>query len=414
MYFVSTLRCLVPNSYRILWQFISEKYSSAKERVFMLVLTIYQSYHKISYKIFKLFNKKHSLQRRGKISWNDTNTGSWVIYNAQNKQLQNQPFKLPVNSNGAVDYSKIVTDDNFSNYNFDFIIHKIACGGNEFNDITLLNSIVIEQLRQYNFLAPNSQEADLALASAYLTNYAHAKHYACFDTSFHQYIPPKHRIISLSAKHLKQGVQNYGNLGLVFNGISAKFGDISDKKMAKGRWVIAYLQDNLNVCCAIKNGKSSYCSSSTLHNELPSIYSAGYGDLKLSTLLNDNSVSDGNLLAISEQPLASIEEIINSNSEETQLSLDFYINQISETIAKLVNVIQGIDGIVFTGKLGQNNAKLRQMICHKLTWLGVSISNKANLENQCKLHKKSSKIGVFTMLAEPESAMLQQLAKRID
>ena len=380
----------------------------------MLVLTIYQSYHKISYKIFKLFNKKHSLQRRGKISWDDTNTGSWIIYNAQNKQLQNQPFKLPVRNDGTVDYSRIVTDDNFSNYNFDFIVHKIACGGNEFNDITLLNSIVIEQLQQYSFLAPNEQEADLALASAYLTNYAHAKHYACFDTSFHQHIAPKHRIISLSGTHLAQGIQNYGNLGLVFAGISAKFGDISDKKMAKGRWIIAYLQDSLNVCCAIKNGKSSYCSSSALHNELPSIYTAGYGDLKLNTLINDNSVSDANLLTISGHKVASLEEIINLNSEDTQLSLDYYTNQISDTIAKLVNVVQGIDGIVFTGKLGQNNSRLRQLICHKLEWLGVSISNKANLENQCKLHKKSSKIGVFTMLAEPESALLQQLAKRID
>lgn len=380
----------------------------------MLVLTIYQSYHKISYKIFKLFNKKHSLQRRGKISWNETNTGSWIIYNAQNKQLQNQPFKLPVRNDGAVDYSKIVTDDNFSDYNFDFIVHKIACGGNEFNDITLLNSIVIEQLQQYNTLAPNEQEADLALASAYLTNYAHAKHYACFDTSFHQYIAPKHRIISLSAKHLAQGIQNYGSLGLVFGGISAKFGDISDKKTAKGRWIIAYLQDNLNVCCAIKSGKSSYCTSSALHSELPSIYTAGYGDLKLSTLTNDSSVSDANLLTISGHQVASLEEIINLSTEEAQLSLDYYINQISESITKLVGINQGVDGIVFTGKLGQNNSKLRQLICHKLEWLGVSISNKANLENQCKLHKKSSKIGVFTMLAEPESAMLQQLAKRID
>ena len=173
--------------------------------------------------------------------------------------------------------------------------------------------------------------------------------------------------------------------------------------MEKGRWIIAYLQDSLNVCCAIKNGKSSYCTSSTLHNELPSIYTAGYGDLKLNILINDNSVSDANLLTISGHKVASLEEIINLNSEDTQLSLDYYTNQISDTIAKLVNVVQGIDGIVFTGKLGQNSSRLRQLICHK-----------SNLENQCKLHKKSSKIGVFTMLAEPESAMLQQLAKRID
>ena len=380
----------------------------------MLVLTIYQSPAKISYKIFKLFNKKHSLQRRGKISWDDTNTGSWIIYNAQNKQLQNQPFKLPMRSDGTTDYAKIVTDNNFSNYNFDFIVHKVACGGSEFNDITLLNSIVIEQLQQYSLLAPSEQAADLALASAYLDNYGHAKHYACFDTTFHQHIAPKHRIISLSATHLAQGIQNYGNLGLVFAGISAKFGDISDKKMAKGRWIIAYLQDNLNVCCAIKSGKSSYCSSSALHNELPSTQTAGYGDLKLSSLINDHLAEEANLLTINNHQATSLEEIINSDSENTQLSLDYYIDQISETITRLAGINQGIDGIVFTGKLGQNSSKLRQLICHKLEWLGVSISNKANLENQCKLHKKSSKIGVFTMLAEPESAMLQQLAKRID
>ncbi|MBX9598323.1 MAG: hypothetical protein K2X04_07090 [Burkholderiales bacterium] len=380
----------------------------------MLVLTVYQSQQKISYKIFKLFNKKNSLQRRGKISWHENNIANWIIYNAQNKQLQNQAFKLPLNADGMLDYNKIVTDDNFTSYNFDLIVHKIACGGREFEDITLLNPLVLEQLQHYTFLAPKKQAADISLARAYLDNYSQTKHYACFDTGFHQNIPLKHRIISLASNHITRGIQNHGNLGLVFAGISAKFVDLSDKKTAKGRWIIAFLQDDLNVCCAIKNGKSHYCSSSALHNELPSVEVAGYGDLKLAHKINDNSVEEANLLTICDQQFNSLDEIISSTETNAKLALDYYINQISDNIIKLANVIQGIDGIVFTGKIGLNNAQLRQLICNKLEWLGVSISNKANLENQCKLHKKNSKISVFTMLAEPESAMLQQLAKRID
>lgn len=395
----------------------------------MLVLTLYQFGKRLNYSIYKLYNKKYSRQVYGEINWEDPEKIEWNIINSANKKSANSKLELSRdiltthNNNALIDYAVILTHPNLSNYNFAIIVHKIACGGTEFKEISLISQLSLDKLTTYINFAPNQQPQDLALTTAGLEHYTTSKHYACFDSGFHHSIEQEHRLLAPNLNWLAINLKNYGCVGLTLSNLVKKLGDISDKKTAKGKWVIIYLNEHISTICAIKNAKSKYCSSSDLFSLTPSMHNCGQLDPQLITNLALNKQIDqpeigqqllnSNLTNLTGGEAKSIEELLISQKPNTLLALNYYINALCQIITGAGNLLQGIDGIIFSGELGIKNSQLRQKIIDQLEWLGISISNKANLEHQTKLHKKNSLTQVFILKDDPHEAMLNQLFERL-
>lgn len=385
----------------------------------MLVLIIYQTNNTINYHIYQLFNKKHSLQRYGKIQINSSDL-IWEKYNAQTK-LVNQT-KIEIHPNELA-YDKIVNHTFFNKYQYDIIVHKVACGGDEFQQICRLTPQNLKKLSQMIPLAPNEQAADIALSSALLEHFPQTKHYVSFDSGFHSTIELKNRMLTLNWELLNRGIKNYGTHGLAFASIASRLINLSEKKIAKGRWVIIYVDNHETTLCAIKNAKSVYCSSSGLHHEFPSPDHLGLLEVNLPLTLSQclhkdpqettSLLTQNQLLHIENCDFASLDELLQSHIPAAKLSADFYTSTIANGISKLATELGGLDGVIFSGKLGISNPRLRQLVANKLSWLGLEVVNKANLENQCKLHKKNSNIKMFALAEKPEEAMLQQLFERL-
>ena len=393
----------------------------------MLVLTFYQYGKQLDYSIFKLYHKKYSLQVRGEISWSSGDKFEWNIFNSYNKKLQTNNLDLNSNSqplasnNGLINYAQIIAHPNLSNYTFAIIVHKIACGGADFTEISLLNQLSLEQLTKFKRVSPFQQAQDIALADACLNYYLNSKHYACFDSGFHQSIEASQQLLAPNLNWKSQGLINYGTFGLALNNLVSKLSDITDKKSAKGKWIIIYLSNTMSLVCALKNGKSKFCSASDLFNLVPTPQNCGQLDPQLIQNLATcqqinpaeilNQALESNLTNLVNRATSSLEELLNSSP--AQLAISYYINALCQIITGAGNLLQGIDGIIFSGELGTNSPKLRQTIVDQLAWLGISLSNKANLENQTKLHKKSSLAQVFSLKDAPHEAMLNQLLERI-
>ena len=177
----------------------------------------------------------------------------------------------------------------------------------------------------------------------------------------------------------------------------------------------------MSLVCALKNGKSKYCSASDLFSLVPTPQNCGQLDPQLIPNLaacqqiNPAEILDqaleSNLTNLANSATSSLKELLNSSP--AQLAISYYINALCQIITGAGNLLQGIDGIIFSGELGTNSPQLRQIIIDQLAWLGISLSNKANLENQTKLHKKSSLAQVFSLKDSPHEAMLNQLLERI-
>lgn len=394
----------------------------------MLVLTLYQYGKRLNYSIFKLYNKKHSRQVHGEINWENPEKIEWQIISTTSKKTHGNKTELNFNStnignNTSIDYASILTHPNFSNYNFAIIVHKIACGGAEFNEISLLSQLSIDKLAKYAILSPIQQHQDLSLVTACLKHYTNSKHYACFDTSFHHSIEPEHKLLAPNLNWLNADLKNYGCCGLSLNNLAKKLGDITDKKTAKGKWIIIYMNNDISLICAVKNAKSKYCSSSDIFSLVPTMHNCGQLDPQLVTNLALNKQIDqtdiggqllnSNLANLSGDTASSISELLINSQSNSNLALGYYINSLCQIITGAGNLLQGIDGIIFGGELGTNSPPLRQKIINQLEWLGISISNKANLENQTKLHKKNSLTQVFMLKDDPHEAMLNQLFERL-
>lgn len=388
----------------------------------MLVLTFYQRVNSITYTLYKLYNKKFIQQTRGVIELTSAQQMLWQIFNIQHKPTQN--FVLERDSKTHIfDYEKIFQHKLLTELQPDIVIHKISVGGDEFNSICRLNELMLDKISSYNHLAPILQPQELTLASFGQQAFVHAKHYACFNNSFHNTLEqPFNMLFHGETAHNKE-LNFFASSGLIFSEIADKIPDLTDKKHGRGKWIAVYITDVHTTLCAIKNGKSQYCTSSEIWHEIIGFSQAEPIDPSIVTKIQemDNSsieqiirrIGSYNLDNLSHNKYASLSELLADNSIDTQTIRNYYARQISANISKLGTILGGIDGIIFSGAIGQNNAALRTLICDNLEWLGIKLSRKSNLENQPRIHKKNSTIQAFIVPAEAENAMLKQLIERI-
>lgn len=375
----------------------------------MLVLTFYHRSTSIVFAQYKLYGKKFILNNKVTIEAADNQQLLCTEFN-----LQHKPVKQVVINDGIenkqFNYSKILASELFTNMKPDLIVHKISIGSVEFDSICRLNQINIEKLHKFNHLAPQLQPKELELAKYTEIVFNNAKHYACFNNSFHHTINKPYNLIFANLEK-QSNLEFYGTSGLIFSSIVGKIPDLTEKKISKGKWVILYLEDNHTNLCAVKNGRSVYCSNSEIWHELADHTHGEPIDTQLLTMIAENNSQplDVILQTTAKYNLASIVGNDSLNKEQEQ----YFTRQVSGAICRLGALLNGLDGIIFTGKITQNSPTLRQEICDNLAWIGVNISNKANTENQTKLSKKNSRIQVFSLSSEPETAMLQHLLERI-
>lgn len=386
----------------------------------MLILLIHHSNRIINYQIYKFFQKKYSLQVTGKIDFSDFATVNFTEINSQSKKnhdevrnnLQNELLK------NHLDFQLLIANSPLINKEHSIIVNKISHGGDTFNEITLISEQAIEKLAEYTTLAPGEQEADLELTKALLSMFPKAKHYASFETAFHATISNTHKMLLPSLEYSREFARNYGKKGLSFAAINQRLNDITEKKIAKGKWLFIDIEAIETVICAVKNNKSIYSTASFIHDELLNFKSCGLIDPQLARIIETKPNQIPNFftklnLSQLDIPSQSILEVIKSDEPAIKILGNYYFNQLITTIGKLTAIMKGLHGIVFTGKIAALNPEIRSNICEQLEWLGVELGNKNNTENKFKISKKSSKVEVYAIQASPLDGMLYQLLDRM-
>jgi acetate kinase len=321
----------------------------------MLILTVFHKKSSIVYSLYKTYQKKFVLQMRGLIDVSNTNEYTWEIFNSQHQKTHDSSLKIDVAHENK--YSKIAEHLFFNDLNPSIIIHKFSKYDAKDNDILRLDTPLLNTLKQQIEEDRLIDKLEIDLADAIFSKFTQAKHYACFSNSFHA----KTEIIN--SINFDSNTQAPPSKGLLFSSILLKLGDFTKQSIKKNKWIIIYVSKEELCVNAIKDN-----SSKVYYNEY----------------LSSNNVSHNELT-----------------------------DKIIALICQLGTKLNGVNGIIFTGSVGLKSAKLRQIICQNLEWVGIKFSNKLNLENRPKISKKSSNIEVFNILAEPETFMLKQLSERL-
>ena len=267
--------------------------------------------------------------------------------------------------------------------------HRVVHGGEHFSGATLINEEVKNKITKLFSLAPLHNPVNLKCIEVAEDTFRNARQVAIFDTAFHQTIPQQAFRYSIPERYYKEeGIRVYG-----FHGTSHKY--VSEQAMQwlnkKDSKLISIHLGNGCSITAIENGKSIDTSMGfgplsglvmgTRSGDIdPSVIfhlieHAGYSHEQLSTLFNKQS---GLLGVGGSSDMRDIRKMAASGDENAVLSLELYAYRIKKFIGSYAAILNGIDAIIFTAGVGENDKDMREAVCTELDFMGIKLDQESN------------------------------------
>lgn len=302
--------------------------------------------------------------------------------------------------------------------------HRIVSGGERYAHAIKLDNEALAYLEELSKLEPTHQHFEVMGVQALAKVYPHIIQTASFDTSFHQTMPKVACFYAVPDEITKHGIRHWGYHGISYEYISAQLTSL----MPHARKVIvAHLGGGASLC-AMLDGKSIDTSMqfgaitglpmATRSGDFPAdaifyllkqnIYSVD----ELEKILSKNS----GLLGVSSGLSESMKDIEKSNNQKAVFARGLFDYCLIKYIGAYTASLEGLDALIFTAGIGENDPALRSRICQKLSWLGVSIDENLNNAAICplkavKISNDNSKILVYIIPTNEELMIAQNAAK---
>jgi acetate kinase len=266
--------------------------------------------------------------------------------------------------------------------------HRIAHGGQEYIAPVILTTKILTQLGKLNFVMPLHQPYNLKGVEILQETLPTVTQVGCFDTSFHVTCNPISQHFALPKRFTDDGIRRFGFHGLSYEYIASELPNCIDEQQANGKFVLAHLGSGASMC-ALKNLKSVATTLGlTAVGGLPMgtrcdaldpgtvLYLLDVYKLTTNDLLNILYKESG-LLGVSGLS-ADMRVLLASDKPEAKLAVDIFVHRISIYAGLLAAELQGFDGLVFTGGIGENAGPVREQACAKMDWLGVELDSEKN------------------------------------
>ena len=275
----------------------------------------------------------------------------------------------------------------------DAIGHRIVHGGPALRQHVRIDDAVLRQLQAAAAFAPLHTPAALALIRATQRHFPGVPQVACFDTQFHAGLPDVARVLPIARELLSEGVQRYGFHGLSLESIVRQLGpDLPHESSVQlpERLVIAHLGNGASIT-ALKAGRS-VDTSMGLTPSGGVIMGTRSGDLDpgvLVYLMREKKLDAAGLEALIDQrsgllgisglsgDMRRLHEAAGS-SHDARLAIEMFCYSVRKQVAAMSAALCGLDMLVFTGGIGENDALVRAEICNGLSWTGISLDEVRN------------------------------------
>jgi acetate kinase len=258
--------------------------------------------------------------------------------------------------------------------------HRVVHGGPKLRQHCLIDEIVSQQLECAAAFAPLHTPAAISVIRFTQEHFARLPQVACFDTTFHAGMPDVARVLPIPRELQSLGIQRYGFHGLSCESIVHQLGD-----NVPSRLIIAHLGNGASVT-AVKDGKS-IDTSMGLTPSGGVIMGTRSGDLdpgilvylmreltfdaaKLEHMIDHRSGLMG--ISATSSNMRRLHDA-SSDNPDARLAIDMFCYSVRKQIAAMIAVLGGVDLIVFTGGIGENDGEIRESICAGLSWAGVGL-----------------------------------------
>jgi acetate kinase len=274
----------------------------------------------------------------------------------------------------------------------DAVGHRVVHGGEKFASSVLITDEVIEKVTECSQLAQLHNPANLEGIRAIRKILPRAPQVAVFDTAFHQTMPDYAYIYGLPYEmYTKYGVRRYGFHGTSHRYVSQRACEILGVPYREQRIITAHIGNGGSVT-AIRNG----CSIDTSMGLTPVeglLMGTRCGDVDAGALvylmdkegLDAQSLSDllnkhSGVLGISgvSSDMREIEAAVNAGNKQAILALGIYVYRIKKYIGAYAAALGGLDILVFTGGVGENQISTREYVCSYMEFMGIRIDRAKN------------------------------------
>jgi len=265
--------------------------------------------------------------------------------------------------------------------------HRVVHGGPDYSAPLLLTAEAMTRLETFVPLAPLHQPHNLAAIRAVQEVQPELPQVACFDTAFHQTQETVAQFYGLPYEYFERGIRRYGFHGLSYEYIAATLPRVAPE-IASGRVVVAHLGSGASMC-ALHGGLSvgSSMGFTALDGLLMGTRPGNMDPGIVLYLLQQEGMSAKQIedLLYKRSGLLGLSGIGNdmrvllaSDAPRAKLAIDHFVYRISRELGALAAVLGGLDALVFTAGIGENSARIRQLVCEKARWLGIEIDEGAN------------------------------------
>lgn len=309
----------------------------------------------------------------------------------------------------------------------DVVGHRLVHGGEKFTGSVVITDEVIQAMTECNDLAPLHNPANLVGVDACKALMPDTLMVGVFDTAFNQTMEPKAFLYGLPYRfYEKYKIRRYGFHGISHKYVSARAAEFMGQDIRRVKTIVCHLGNGSSIC-AVKYGK--VIDNSMGFTPLEGlVMGTRCGDVdpgaleflaskenldihQIMTILNQES----GVLGISKNLSSDFRELKDAGikyNEKASLAREIFAYKVAKYIGSYAAAMNGVDNIVFTAGVGENDSDIREEICEYLGFLGITINEVKNREQAeaVRISEGTSRVNVLVIRTNEELEIARQAA----
>ena len=296
--------------------------------------------------------------------------------------------------------------------------HRIVHGGEKFQKSCIITEEVKKGIEDAVRFAPLHNPAHLQGIKACEVNLPGKPNVAVFDTAFHQTLKKEQYLYPIPYEYYeKYGIRKYGFHGTSHKYVSARIAELLGRPVEELKTVVCHLGQGASLC-AVKGGKSVDTTMGlTPLGGIPMCARSGDLDPSIVTYLmkKENLTPDEMELILNKESgilglsgvsadFRDIEAEAAKGNKRAELAISAYAYKVAQYIAQYIVSLGGLDTIVFTAGIGENQYNARRRICENLKCFGVEIDEAKNHEfrDEGRISSPNSEVEVWVVPTNEE------------
>ncbi len=297
--------------------------------------------------------------------------------------------------------------------------HRVVHGGADYGAPVRIDAGVLAALARLARLAPLHQPRNLAAIEAIAEAAPHLPQVACFDTAFHRSQAPLAQLFALPREFTAAGVRRYGFHGLSYEYVASRLKEVAPA-VAGGRVIIAHLGSGASLC-ALRDGRSVVSTMGfTAADGLMMGTRCGAIDPGVLVYLMDEYGMDARgledliyrrsgLLGVSGIS-SDMRSLRGSSDPAAAEAIALFVYRVVREIASLAGALGGLDALVFTAGIGENDAATRAEVAEGCRWLGLTLDSARNAAGSLRISTDASAVSAWVVPTDEERMMARHTA----